>query len=306
MLTDEEYISQSLQLNLLYCESMLEFTFSLQFSFLDKDTDIINIIKSFDKRFRDQINIVIELANNKVSKEFLDSHLLYTEYTLPLYNLNEELLGVKSSTDIIKKIMELQPGTTVVTEDLINRINQINNDTINLLNDYIDFVNYLHSEVIKVNLFVFKYGMYIDDIKSKATYYSRNLTDLINKKDVFILDISNSDYYLKRLMEKNALFINGFVNQSEDSIITTARNFGYEFNTLELERIPELSVDEQKKVYNQAYTLINYFIQFITSIIKRILNRNLQFMVGSVYLDVCLREAYSFKYSLINSFDFEP
>lgn len=298
MISDEEFIRQSIESNLLYCGTMLELTYSLGFSFLSKDVEVTNEIKNFYNRFKQQMLKTLDIANRNISQELIDSHILYTKYTIPLYELAEELTGNIADIDIITKLMMLKPGTPIVSAELLNEVITINKETLKILKEYIDFITYVNNQVLKLNLFVFKYGLYIEEVKNRASFYYDNLLRIINKEKVSVILIDKNLEEIKDLMERNALFINGFVNQSEDSIISEARNFADKFNQLDLSNISQLSKEEQQNIYNNARNLIDSFIIFITNLIEKLLNRNIQFMVGPAYLDICLREANDFKYNL--------
>lgn len=298
MISDEEFIKQSIESNLLYCGSMLELTYSLGFSFLSKEIEVTKEIKNFYDRFKQQMLKTLKIANRNISQELIDSHILYTKYTIPLYELTEELTGNIADINIITQLMMLKPGIPIVSNELLNEVTVINTETLKVLKEYIDFITYIHNQVLKLNLFVFKYGLYIEEVKNRASFYYDNLLRIINKEKVSVILIDKNLEEIKKLMERNALFINGFVNQSEDSIIVEARNFADAFNQLDLSSISKISKEEQQILYNNTNNLIDSFITFITSLIEKLLNRSLQFMVGPAYLDICLREANDFKYNL--------
>ena len=298
MISNEEYIRQSIQSNLLYCGSILELTYSLGFSFLSKDVDMRNEIKNFYDRFKRQMQKTLKIANQNISQELIDSNILYTKYTIPLYELTEELTGNKADIEIVTNLMMLKPGTPIVSNELLNEITTINQETLKILKEYIDFITYINNQVLKSNLFIYKYGLYIEAIRNRASFYYDNLLRIINKEQVSVILIDKTLEDIKDLMERNALFINGFVNQSESGIILEARNFANEFHNLELNNIANLSEEERQSTYNNALNLIDSFINFITRLIEKVLNRNLQFIVGPAFLDICLREANDFKYSL--------
>lgn len=298
MISDNEYITEAIESNLVYNGSMLEFTYSLSFSFLEYNKDIIDEINNYYDNFRKQMIRTIEIADNNISKEFLDSDILYTKYTIPLYKLGEELTSNKGDIGIIESLIKLNPGIVTSNPKLLEKVDNINKDTLNLLTEYRDFITYLANNTLKVNIFVFKYAMYIDDIKNRLTFYINNLKRIINKEKVSSILINSSINDTKNLMERNALFINGFVNQSEEEIILEARKYAEEFNRLDLVSIDAKNKEEKDKLYNEAYNLTDKFSKFITSLIEKLLLRKLQLMVGPAYLDICLREANDFKYNL--------
>lgn len=298
MISNEEFIRQSIESNLIYCTSILEYTYSLGFSFLQKEQDIINEIENFYNKFKNQILKTINIANKNISQELIDSNILYTKYTLPLYELTEELTGDKGDTDIITKIMMLKSGITTVSTQLLNEVKTINTETLKILKEYIDFITYINNQVLKSNLFAYKYGLFIEEVKNRAIFYYENLSRIINKEKVSTTLVDKNIDELRKQMEQNALFINGFVNQSENNVIKQARDFVNDFSKLNLNNILNLPEEERKTIYNDAMNLINSFINFITKLIERQLNRNIQFIVGPAYLDICLKEANSFKYNL--------
>lgn len=294
MISNEEFIRQSIESNLIYCASILEYTYSLGFSFLQKEQDIINEIKNFYDKFKNQILKTINIADQNISQKLIDSNILYTKYTLPLYELTEELTGSKGDTEIITRLMMLKAGIPTVSSTLLEEVTSINQETIKILKEYIDFITYLNNQVLKSNLFAYKYGLFIEKVKNKMIFYYENLLRIINKEKISTTLIDSNIEELKDQMAKNALFINGFVNQSEDTVIKEARKFADDFNKLNLNNNSNL----KEEINNDATNLINSFIKFITRLIERLLNRNIQFIIGPGYLDICLKEANSFKYNL--------
>lgn len=298
MISDEEYIRQSIESNLLYCGSILELTYSLGFSFLSKDIAMRDEIKNFYNRFKRQMQKTLKISNQNISQELIDSNVLYTKYTIPLYELTEELTENKADIEIVTNLMMLKSGTPIVSNELLNEVTTINEETLKILKEYIDFTTYIHNQVLKSNLFIYKYGLYIEEIRNRASFYYDNLHRILNKEQVSIILFDKTIEGIKDLMERNALFINGFVNQSEDGIILEARNFANEFHNLDLSNITTLSEEELQNTYNTALNLIDSFINFVTRLIEKVLNKNLQFIVVPAFLDICLREANDFKYNL--------
>lgn len=297
-MTDSEFIQQSIESNLIYCGSMMEFAYSLGFSFLEKNKDIEEEVYRFYTRFKKQILKTINIANENISKELLESNILYTEYMIPLYKLGEELTGKKADIEVIKALMNLVPGNIEVNNDMLQEVNNINNNTLKLLKEYIDFLTYLANQISKLNLFIFKYNMYVDDVKKRAVFYYENLYRIINKEIVTVIMIDRNINNIKNIMERNSLFINGFVNQSEEDVIMQARNFEVAFNELDLNINDNLNIEEIKKIYNSTISLTDSFIYFIEALIRQLLNKKIQFIVGPTYLDICLRAANDFKYNL--------
>lgn len=298
MISDEEYIRQSIESNLLYCGSILELTYSLGFSFLSKDIAMRDEIKNFYNRFKRQMQKTLKISNQNISQELIDSNVLYTKYTIPLYELTEELTENKADIEIVTNLMMLKSGTPIVSNELLNEVTTINEETLKILKEYIDFTTYIYNQVLKSNLFIYKYGLYIEEIRNRASFYYDNLHRILNKEQVSIILFDKTIEGIKDLMERNALFINGFVNQSEDGIILEARNFANEFHNLDLSNITTLSEEELQNTYNTALNLIDSFINFVTRLIEKVLNKNLQFIVVPAFLDICLREANDFKYNL--------
>ena len=289
MINDKEYIKESIESNLIYCGSMLEFTYSLSFSFLAYNSDIINELNNYYEKFRKQLIKTISIANGNISKELLDSNILYTKYTIPVYKLGEELTSNKEDISIIESLMKLKPGIPKPTKELLEEVTIINKDTYSLLKEYNDFITYINAQVLNVNVLVYKYAMYIEDIINRGTYYMKSLKRIMNREKVSTILIDNNINNIKKLMERNALFINGFVNQSEEQIIKKARVFARDYQMLDLSNSND---------YKEAYNLTDRFSIFITFLLQKLVDRNLQLMVGPAFLDICLREANDFKYNI--------
>ena len=290
-MSDQEFIQQSIESNLIYCGSILEFTYSLSFRFLEKDDNIINELNNFFDKFKIQMLKTINIANGNISQDLIDRNILYSKYTIPLYNLAEQLTATEADTKLIEELMRLKPGIPIVNDSILNIVDKINQDTLKLLNYYYDFITYITKQVSKFNAFIFKYALYIEDVKKRTSFYIENLTRIINRQNITTTLIDENIESVKKLMERNALFINGFINQSEKKEIEEARYFEQKYNNITLNNNDIAS-------YKEAYDLTNNFIEFITSLIKRLLNKKVQFIMGPAYLDICLREANDFKYNL--------
>ena len=233
----------------------------------------------------------INIANGNISQDLIDRNILYSKYTIPLYNLAEQLTATEADTKLIEELMRLKPGIPIVNDSILNIVDKINQDTLKLLNYYYDFITYITKQVSKFNAFIFKYALYIEDVKKRTSFYIENLTRIINRQNITTTLIDENIESVKKLMERNALFINGFINQSEKKEIEEARYFEQKYNNITLNNNDIAS-------YKEAYDLTNNFIEFITSLIKRLLNKKVQFIMGPAYLDICLREANDFKYNL--------
>ena len=108
MLSDEEFVTQSMVTTIFYLSNVRDYCLKISFSFLDKEC--VERANEFTLWCEQLLNKFINESNEIIPKEAIDSHFLVTQYTLDTMDLTDYLLNVNLDTSIVIKIQDLQPG----------------------------------------------------------------------------------------------------------------------------------------------------------------------------------------------------
>ncbi|HOA85258.1 MAG TPA: DUF2935 domain-containing protein, partial [Bacillota bacterium] len=82
LLSQREFITMSLDLNLFFLRIMKEHSFFLEVGFTPKDKNMAERAGAFRQKFEQLLTEAVSLANGNVSPELLSSNQATTQYTL--------------------------------------------------------------------------------------------------------------------------------------------------------------------------------------------------------------------------------
>ena len=299
MLNDINFISQSIVINLAYGLSIREMALNLELSFLSKNNDLKEMTDTFFRAFDSLVEEVILVADKNVPKELFDNReVIFTEYTLYMYDLTEKLTGINMNQDLILRLEKIKPGIPKPTSKLLSQVEKVNKRAKELLNNFKTFLKDIYDKVIKNDIFVFTYGLLIEHLIDRINLYYYSVDRLIHREDLSPTYVSTVQYDFNKLVMQDSMFINGFVNQSEKEIIDMAREFEASYDKLlKTYQIP-LTPDNQVIQSNRSLNLNNKFISFVSSILEKIKDKKVQFMVEPVFIDLILRESNLFSFIL--------
>lgn len=299
MLNDINFISQSIVINLAYGLSIREMALDLELSFLPKDDDYIKRTDAFFKAFDALVDETINIANGNIPQELFDNRdVIFTKYTLDTYKLTEKLTGVNMNQNLILKLNDIKPGIPKPTKELIEIVEKINKQAEILLVNFKEFLEEVYDKVINVKLFIFSYGLLIEHLIDRINLYYYSIDRLIDREDLSPTYVATIQYDFNTLVKQDSMFLNALVNQKEEDIIRRAREFENDFKELlKTYQIP-LTPDNQRLLSERSLALNNQFIKFVEEILDRVVNKNIQFMVEPVFIDLILRESNLFSFIL--------
>ena len=175
-----DYVRLSLELHLFFDRIMKEHSFFLETAFMEKDKDFKRIAHDFQKNFSNILSRIVELANNNISQNFLNSGEIITNNILEAEMKTSNLSGIEIDSNITRKQIELRSGRINVNERLINSISNINRRTLPLIGNLIDFKTNILNNVISCKMYTTNYPLLISHIISEAKMYY-NLLNKIEK-----------------------------------------------------------------------------------------------------------------------------
>lgn len=298
MLSDIDFIIQSIEANLTYGLAIREMALDLQISFLLKDEDIKNTTETYFKAFDALVNETLAIADGNVPQEMISDQIVATDYTLDMYDLTEKLTDVNMDQELILKLKKIKPGIPNSTPELIKKVEDINNQAVILLTNFKKFLEEIYDEVINVRIFMFTYGLLIKHIIQRVDLYYYSMDRVTHREKYSPTYVAKLQYDFNNLVKQDAKFINALVNQSERDVIRRAREFEQRFEMLlKAYQIP-LTPDNQKILSQRSDELNADFASFVKELLNRINAKDIQFMVEPVFIDVILRESNMFKFVL--------
>lgn len=224
-MNQNEYVRLSLELHLFFDRIMKEHSFFLEAGFMEKDKELKQIARDFQKTFGDILDRVVDVANGNVSREFLAANEMVTKNTLEAENKTSNLAGIIIDTDITSKELGLKSGDIVVTNDLLNIITTINRQTLPVIENIIHFKNDVLNRVLACDLYTTNYPLLITHIMNEAKMYHKLLTKVMNRESFTFDYFKDQELFWNNIMMEHAEFIRGLLDPSEASLITSADQF---------------------------------------------------------------------------------
>jgi hypothetical protein len=301
MVSNEEYVKQTLIINLFYLRNMRRYARNLELSFLSRDKQLADKAANFALRCEELENEFLKYADNRINKDILNGGIFTTDYTIPLENQTIRLFGIPVNVDISQKENALTPGNDAnPSNELINKFDEINKKALTLAEDFLQFTKDLYSKEIKNELFTYSAPFLINYMINETNIYIQRLNYLIARQNVNPSFVSDFEYSNNEAMRDIAIFIRSYIGPSREDIFIKAQSFVKEYDSL-LTRYKQsgLTPDSQKELNNQSIILVTRFANFIEEVIQELLDSKAYFIIEPIFLDNILTNVNYFKYNLI-------
>ena len=284
-----DYVRLSLELHLFFDRIMKEHSFFLETAFMEKDKDLKRIANDFQKNFSNILSRIVELANNNISQNFLNSGEMITNNTLEAEMKTSNLSGIEIDSNITRKQIELRSGRINVNERLINSISNINRRTLPLIRNLIDFKTNILNNVISCKMYTTNYPLLITHIINEAKMYY-NLLNKIEKKEPFDRNyIYEQELFWNNIMKEHAEFIRGLLDPTEKELIKQANKFAEEYEAI-LKQFNNYQPNLKNISLNETISFRNFKIAGE----EGILNCKIKSIIAPLLADHVLREANHF------------
>ena len=240
MLTREEYIRLSLELNLFFGRIAKEHSIFLKSSFTAKDIRLAEEAENFKIQFENLLAEAISLANGVISPEVIASGELVTPLTLNAERISQYYTGIQINSNLTLAEMGLAAGSPgyMLSPMLEQRVFMLNEKAIRLTTALAQFKTKILNGVLSCRLFTTNYPLLIDHILREARFYLRMLAKLQNREEIITeRDLLEQEIFWNRIMAEHSKFIRGLLDPTEVQLIITANNFGKEFDELTMKAI---------------------------------------------------------------------
>lgn len=235
MISKNEFITMSLDLNMFFLRIMKEHSFFLEVAFTPKDDHLALEARSFRINFERLLIEATHLANCNVSAKALGSNQFVTQYTIDAERLTNFYTGVPFNTSLTNKQLMLEPSDGRM-RDIEDEVYYLNCNAYELTKALAAFKDKLLNDVLYCRLFTLNYPLLIEHILREARFFMKQLEDLNENRDILRPeDRISQEKFWNRQMAEHAKFIAGLLDPTEETLINTARMFGQEFDKLTAE-----------------------------------------------------------------------
>jgi hypothetical protein len=237
MLTQREFVTQSIDLNLFFLRIMKEHSFFLQIAFTPRDKTWGAEAEAFRKGFERLLTKAVNLADGLVSSDTLSSRQIVTQHTLEAERLTGFYTGIPFDFALTERESELSPARTRLGgPEIVNETEDLDREAYRLTAELAQYKTRLLANVRACKMFTMNYPLLIDHILREAKFFMNMLASLVSGKDIMQKeDLINQEIFWNRIMAEHSKFIAGFLDPSEEALIDTARMFGKEFDALTAE-----------------------------------------------------------------------
>lgn len=303
MISDTIFVQQSLINNLFYLRTLKEYALNIELSFFGNNQELINTARDFREKYEDLLERAINLSQNKLAPILLNSQLFVTDYTLDMELLTEKLFGIEIDTSLTQRQRgQTSNGEAMIDQEAINELMQLNREASNLSQNFLDFLEYILDQMKTKELFSYSYPAFYQYMILETTLFISELERLISKSGVEPTYIVGFQFGELQGMKNQAQFIKGLSDSNQLGIISQAESFEKEFSDL-LEKYQnvKLSPDVQRLLNDESLDVTERFQAFVSSIIERILDDELYFIVEPLFFDNLLTDINYFIYLLKGS-----
>ncbi len=244
MLSNVEYVKQSLGFHLFFARIMKEHSFFLEVGFSPRDANFTQQADGLRREFDAILGETISLACGVVNPEILLSGEIVTRFTLNAEIASTYFTGVQIPIHLTQAELGLVGGNIITVDPVLEqRVYTLNNRAINALTALIQFKKNVLSNVLSCKMFTFNYPSLIEHIIREAELYLVQINRLQNRERIdTVKEACELELFWGRQMVDHLEFIRGLLDPTEErlinranSLIDQSKEFGSDFNQLMVE-----------------------------------------------------------------------
>lgn len=233
MLSDTEFVRQSLMLNLFFARIAKEHSFFIAAAIPWKNSGLIQEAVMYQNEFAKLLTETICLADRVLTQEFLNAGEIVTPLTLQAEQASEFYSGYALNTNITQAELALESGSAPVSAALVDSVTRLNQQALALTSGLIGFKSRLLNDVLTCRVFTFNYPLLLDHILREARFYLNLLERLQSRTTVDpAAELVQQEIFWNRIMAEHAKFIRGLLDPTEVQLFNTADQFGQQFDRL--------------------------------------------------------------------------
>lgn len=234
MLSNEEFIRQSLELNLFFVRIMKEHAIFMEATFNPHYQSLAQQADDLKCEFTMLLAETISLSDGVISPEILTSGELVTKFTCDAERATEYHTGIQINPEITSMELSLSQNIRpIISPMLVNQVSALNQKAITAMTVIVDYKFKLLQDILSCKVFTFSYPLLIEHILREARFYLKMLYQLQNRQAVNIVrDIIIQEIFWDQQMAEHAKLVRGLLDPTEDVLFDTANRYGKVFDEL--------------------------------------------------------------------------
>ncbi|MDW8801258.1 DUF2935 domain-containing protein [Clostridium sp. A1-XYC3] len=234
MLSNSEFVRQSLELNLFFMRIAKEHSIFLEAAFTTRDQQYIEQSEALKNIFSQLLVETIRMSEGIISPEVANSGELVTDLTLDAERETQFYTNIKINPNITRMEASLamsSPGQ--ISMNTVRMVENLNNRAIRAAQQIASFKSNILQNVLCCRMFTTNYPLLLDHILREAKFYLRMLTMLQRREEFNIArEAAYQETFWNRIMAEHSKFIRGLLDPTEEKLFDTANNFGKKFDEL--------------------------------------------------------------------------
>lgn len=233
MLSQEEYVVLSLELNLFFLRIMKEHALFLEAGFTPKNADLAKLADNYKSNIEGLLQKAVSISNGVIRPNVLASGEIVTDFTLGAEQKTQNFTGIPINTNITSMEARLHSGPRAqITPQMVSTVRSINRDAIRLVDGLIDLKQNVLNSMLSCTMFTVNYPLLIEHILREAKLYRSYIQDLERGENIDNKDLRQTELFWDQIMLEHALFIRGLLDPAEDELVETANDFANEYGDL--------------------------------------------------------------------------
>ncbi|MEG6615822.1 DUF2935 domain-containing protein [Peptococcaceae bacterium 1198_IL3148] len=287
MLSRQEFIRVSLEINLFFQRIMKEHLFFIQTNLQPVEADLIEEANVLKHSFEQLLEETVRYANGVISEDAIRSNEIVTPYTLRAEQVNSRLTGASLNIGITKAELDLVSNPNCdYGEWLENEVSTLNDRSYNLLLEVIAFQNRLLDLALDCEIFITLYHEMLEHDTREAEYY-RELLESLQDRELPDTTLCEELNFWNNIMAEHAQFIDGMLDPTEEQLKETAETFAERFERL----VEECIETAERQIVQNSLDSTKRIRDFKRASTEGILKCEIKSIIPPLLADHVLREA---------------
>ncbi|WP_027626392.1 DUF2935 domain-containing protein [Clostridium lundense] len=237
MLSNRDFVTQSLELNLFFMRIAKEHSIFLEAGFTSRDYIFMEQSEMLKTMFSNLLVETIRMSDGLIRPEALCSGEFITDLTLNAERETQFYTNIAIDSNITKMEASLViRDPKPITMNTVRMVEDLNNRAIRAAEQIAAFKTNVLQNVLRCRMFTTNYPLLIDHILREAKFYLRMLRKLQNREDFDITkEAAYQETFWNRIMAEHSKFIRGLLDPTEVKLFDTANDFGKKFDELTAE-----------------------------------------------------------------------
>lgn len=234
MISKQDFIRESLDLNLFFLRIMKEHAIFLEAALPSKNITLKNRADALKNRFTLLLAQAVSLSNGVIDSKLLHANEIVTKHTLQAEKVTQYFSGIMidSRLTFLEYSLKAGPSNKDISK-LTEPVRVLNQHSLTAVNMIIQYKTKLKNDVSSCRLFIDVYPSLIDHILREAIYFSKLLSKLQNGIEIDMkTDVIMHESFWDEIMSEHSFFIRGLLDPDETKLFDLANDFGKEFEDL--------------------------------------------------------------------------